>query len=510
MANRFVSTYDVNAEEIVIRGLLYPSTHLVFDEVYYNVKPEYFGGSSVDQKSGLLKDFFKTIVMLRDKLHTLPTPDIIKKELIRDRKITQVHSDIAYLEKLLVLQHPTEINVRDAYLRMLAVYDNRCAASTCEEALDMLSRKGGTAALEHMRSAGAARTRNLRKEFKVFDYVDEYGLRKRYQVEAQSNMVTGPKRIPFGIHGLDAATGGAGPGEFIVIAGATGGGKTISLQDIAAHMVEQGLSVAFFSKEMVETELGYRFDSRFSGVQHPHFFEHQLSQNEFSIWDATMQNIPKNRLKLIIMNRNFTVEQMDKALDSMEWNFRPDVVFADYIGIMHPSGGNTRGWEAKEIVCEELKDLGRDRSFPTISAAQLVASAREKLEITIEDIAVGKLAISQAADVIAAILSDPWLKAINKAVLQILKVRGKEPQRVRYDLFPDLNRIRIDTGFHQPPLPPGWQQLVDQSTGKSYFINPDGDSQWDAPQTLPPPKDPQKGVLVHDQVTGELLNAAAV
>ena len=60
--SNYVATHDIDAEEAVVRSLLFPPSYQVFDEIYFNVKPEFFAGSELDRKSELLCQFFQLIV----------------------------------------------------------------------------------------------------------------------------------------------------------------------------------------------------------------------------------------------------------------------------------------------------------------------------------------------------------------------------------------------------------------------------------------------------------------
>jgi len=74
--------------------------------------------------------------------------------------------------------------------------------------------------------------------------------------------------IPTGIHDLDNLTGGLERGEFVIVAGRPGMGKSALAAQIARHVAETGLGVAFFSLEMSKSQIitrlmcaGARIDS---------------------------------------------------------------------------------------------------------------------------------------------------------------------------------------------------------------------------------------------------------
>jgi replicative DNA helicase len=91
--------------------------------------------------------------------------------------------------------------------------------------------------------------------FAVMDRVDAYGRGERVGLET-------------GFVDLDAVVGGFRPGEFIVLAGRPGMGKSKLAGNIAVNVAQRGQAVALFNLEMSNEEVAERFACAEARVDH--------------------------------------------------------------------------------------------------------------------------------------------------------------------------------------------------------------------------------------------------
>jgi replicative DNA helicase len=96
---------------------------------------------------------------------------------------------------------------------------------------------------------------------------------RELEVQAQAGGLVG---LPWGLAPLDELTGGARPGELVVVAALPGGAKTAFAGQIIAANAEAGNPVGVFSIEMSRWDLGRRFLSGVTPVsaakiRHPKF-----------------------------------------------------------------------------------------------------------------------------------------------------------------------------------------------------------------------------------------------
>merc|ERR1711964_591436 len=84
-----------------------------------------------------------------------------------------------------------------------------------------------------------------------------------------------------------------------------------------------------------------------------------------------------------------------------------------------------------------------------------------------------------------------------------------KPERKRQSVnaLPSVTNMPSTSHTSSPngPLPPGWKSGVDPQSGKTYYVNPSGISQWAKP-TLPPGwksgVDPQSGKTYYVNPSG--------
>lgn len=446
-----VRSFDPEAEESFLSSLL---NGVSFDDLISRVTPDMlYGQMHGEDWTPVARRFvYETILELYHRLKSVPSKNSVVAYISSNPvQIANVREDmvVSLIERIWNKGTPDNGVAIDARIRIYKAYTIRYAADLLEQGAKKLETGAGeeTIKLLHEKSViKASRT----EDYTISNYKAEYFDRVEHVKAVQRGDDTSVQKILFGIRGLDIETGGMSAGEFIVGTLGPGRGKTITMQDSCAFNVEQNVGCTFFTKEMTNTEIGFRFDSRFTGIVHPKFHHCLIDDQDFKVWDMRMGQL-QDHLRIVVMRRDFTPARMRDILQSLDWTFHTRMVYCDYLNIMHPTDERDRrkpSYEAGGILCEELKDLAIERSHPIMTMCQLKPQSIDKLRITYDDIALNKLAVSANANVVFAILADEWYKQMGKAILQILKIRQKQPDRDMWDMFPVLNNIRIDSNVH--------------------------------------------------------------
>jgi hypothetical protein len=235
--------------------------------------------------------------------------------------------------------------------------------------------------------------------------------------------------------------------QLMLVAAKTGGGKSISLQDMAMHNVLNGKRVAIVTNEMTHRETAFRCDSRISNIDHSCFNSLNLDTSQRKAWVSAMQKIKKDRCWIIQMPFNCTVGRCMSVFD--EQGIEPEFVLFDYIHKMQPAlpKGN---WEDQVMVAEEMKNAGIDRHFAVATACQLKPDAYTLDRLEIEDLAISKY-IAYVADLIWAIIHTKRLELKGKARIQFLKGRHGFSKEV-VDIYPDFGVVRVHSDKKQKQL----------------------------------------------------------
>lgn len=183
---------------------------------------------------------------------------------------------------------------------------------------------------------------------------------------------------------IDFATNGLKDGDFFVVAGESGQGKSLLLQNIAAQVwmqdnmilnneFTQGKNIIYFSLEMPYEDCFNRLISKMSGVPARSIENAKIKKDEASRVKECMDFMKKYPYKFTI------VDMVDASAGDIETILRKspikyDAVFVDYLGIMtvQDSKNNEEAdWQKQGIIAYELRRIARKFKIPVFSAVQI-------------------------------------------------------------------------------------------------------------------------------------------
>ena len=254
--------------------------------------------------------------------------------------------------------------------------------------------------------------------------------------------------IPYGLLAFDKWTQGAEAGQFIVIAGRPGMGKSSLLQNIAENMARNGRRVLFATAEMPESQITDRAVSSRMGVS-----IHHLQEGHYG--DETWQGITSALAAMaeepfyVYDAADMTTAALRSAAVEMRGRFGLDAVFVDYLQILHDRAG--RGGEVERVtgISRALKALARSLSVPVITASQLsrAVESRQGNKPQLSDLRESG-SIEQDADLVAMLYRPGYYSgdaADNKAELIIAKQRNG-PSGITSPLLFDRRLTRFVDG----------------------------------------------------------------
>lgn len=175
-----------------------------------------------------------------------------------------------------------------------------------------------------------------------------------------------------GFHALDEATYGLGPGEMLVIAARHGNGKSIWLLNACVNMFKAGSNVVLVSLEMPWEQYAERLLSCYADLPIDAIKGGRLSpeQEEKLHAAVTDLNTRPNTFTIIDMPHT-TVPNIAAELSLIADSHQPDVLAVDYLGIVKPTDTKLKDNEAQASVVEEMRQLGRHKRIPIMTAVQL-------------------------------------------------------------------------------------------------------------------------------------------
>lgn len=237
---------------------------------------------------------------------------------------------------------------------------------------------------------------------------------------------------------FDYATNGLKPADFVLIAGESGFGKSLLLNNIAIQTwmqgndinktsnFSEGKNIIYFSLEMPYEDCFNRLISRLSGVQSRKIENASLNKEEFSKVKKALDFI-KNypyEFRIVDMIGKTSANDIDTILIEYENKF--DIIFVDYLGIMETNEKSDEAdWMKQGTISYEVRALARKYKLPIFSAVQLNRKSQNK--DSSENIGLSRLArsgtIATHATHVIQIESRPSEELHNDFLYHVIKNR---------------------------------------------------------------------------------------
>jgi replicative DNA helicase len=292
------------------------------------------------------------------------------------------------------------------------------------------------------------------KEAVLVSLTKELGLRYFETVEERlERMLNEDPTFPTGWTGVDNALfGGISRKELLLVSANSGGGKSITLANLAFNFANQGQNVLYISLELSEDIVAQRFDTMFTGVSR-------------RIWKDNIDKITERVttaakdagiIDIIQMPSGTTPNQIRAYLKEfyLHYNMTPDLLVIDYLDKMSPnervSADNV--FEKDKRSSEQIRDIGVDYNMFIATASQLNRSAIGATEHDHSQIAGGISKINEA-DVYWSIIMTDEMKAQGKCIFIFQKTRNSDGVGTRVHLKWDAKYLRIVDDENGDPTP---------------------------------------------------------
>ena len=176
--------------------------------------------------------------------------------------------------------------------------------------------------------------------------------------------------IPYGLRDLDNLTGGAQPGELILVGGRPGDGKSTLLQTMASSMANAGNRVLYATIEMPCDEITKRELSWTARINLHRLRTGEFGEDEYSrLIDALG---PLSEQPVYTYDAaDMTTASLRAAATEQKLRHGLDVICLDYLQILtdQPHGSNDTG--RITYISRRLMNLARALNVPLIAASQL-------------------------------------------------------------------------------------------------------------------------------------------
>lgn len=204
--------------------------------------------------------------------------------------------------------------------------------------------------------------------------------------------------LPFGVSVFDSITGGIHPGEYAVLAGRPGVGKSYIACWMALQWWQLGSRVLFISKEMPPKDVFARIVSFVAGIN-PFVFRNKetladpRTSKRIEVALHMIRSEPRGRI-VIPRKRISTVGDIRAFAQTGEY----DAIVVDGIYLLGSPSKGTSKWERVSDVSNEMKQLATSEGVRVLAVTQLKRGG-DKKGVDTEDLAFSD-SLGQDADVV--------------------------------------------------------------------------------------------------------------
>jgi len=298
------------------------------------------------------KWILKNIIQYFDKYHTVITMDVLKIELVKiDNEVLKT----AIKEELRNSYQASQQDLEYVQEEFTTFCKNQKLKQALMDSADLLN-AGDYDAIRGMIETAlkAGMDKNIGHE-----YLKD--IESRYRENYRPTVPT-PWRVL-----NEGFQGGFGPGDLGIIFGNPGGGKSWMMVAMAAHAVQQGFNVIYYTLELGEDYVGKRFDCYFTGYSIDEVNKHRAKVEEI---------VTKLPGKLIVKEyapKAATVTTIKSHIQKCEdMDFKADLVIIDYVDYLRaPSKKFTERKDEIDDVFVAVKGLARELKIPILTPSQV-------------------------------------------------------------------------------------------------------------------------------------------
>jgi len=160
--------------------------------------------------------------------------------------------------------------------------------------------------------------------------------------------------------------GGIGPGDFGLIFGNPGGGKSWTLIALGAHAVSLGFNVIHYTLELGEDYVGRRYDACFTGVP-----VNQIMDFKDRV-ESMVTTLPGNLVIKEYSPGKASISTIEAHIQKcIEQDFKPDLVIIDYVDLLRSKRTGREKKEEIDDIYVSTKGLARELKVPVWSVSQV-------------------------------------------------------------------------------------------------------------------------------------------
>lgn len=257
-------------------------------------------------------------------------------------------------------------------------------------------------------------------------------------------------KMPFDIEMFNNITNGGVPNKTLnIILAGTGAGKSLAMCHFASAALSQGKNVLYITLEMAEERIAERIDANLMDVRIDQIKD--LSREKF---DQKIDRINNKTNGQLIIKEYPTASAHTghfRALLTelkMKKNFKPDVIFIDYLNICASArikglGSSVNTYSLIKSIAEEVRGLAVEFNVPIWSATQVTRTGFNNSDIELTDTS-ESFGLPATADLMIALIMTEQLEAMNQIMVKQLKNRYNDlSTNKKFTIGIDKSKMRL-------------------------------------------------------------------
>jgi len=291
------------------------------------------------------------ILKYYDKYHTVPSMDVLKVEL---QKVTNDVLKISIKEQLKLAYQASEEDLEYVQEEFSTFCKNQQLKKALLSSVDLL-KAGDYDSIKFMIESAmkAGQDKNVGHEYNK-------DIESRFREDSRKVVPTPWERIN------DLTQGGLGNGDFGLIFGNPGGGKSWSLVALGGYAVRLGFNVVHYTLELGEDYVGRRYDAFFTKVPVDRILKSR---------DKVEEIIPQLPGELIIKEfptGRATISTIESHLRKVtDLGIKPDLVIIDYVDLLSTRKRTADRKGEIDDIYTSTKGLARELDIPIWSVSQV-------------------------------------------------------------------------------------------------------------------------------------------
>lgn len=336
-----INQYGPGFQVKVLAALLGHKEFLI--NIHDIISEEYF-------ESQAHKWIIKEILKYYGKYHTTPSLEVLKVEI---KKLQNEVLQIAVKEQLREAYKESD-DLAYVEEEFSAFCKNQMLKKALLQSVDLLQ-AGDYDSIKFMIESAmkAGQDKNLGHEYNK-------DIETRYREEHR--VIVPTPWIEFN----NILQGGLGNGDFGLIFGNPGGGKSWALVALGGHAVKMGYNVIHYTLELGEDYVGRRYDAYFT----------QIPVNVISTHKGRVEEVMESLPGQLIIKEYTPGKASISTLEShiqkcIDLDFKPDLIIIDYVDLLRSKKLNRERKEEIDDIYVSTKGLARGLNIPVWSVSQV-------------------------------------------------------------------------------------------------------------------------------------------